>query len=221
MKKILIVEDDKSLREGLYKSLRTDEIITFSASNISEAYKIFSSENIDLIILDCNLPDGNGVDFCFEIKKSNTVPVIFLTVLDSELDEVTAFRAGGCDYIKKPFSLMVLCERVKSVLERTGYNNMIYNDGKYYLDFYNIIFKFDNNDLILSATEQKLLHILVENKNRIMSRTLLMEKIWSCDSDFIDENALSVSVKRLRSKLGNNCIKTVYGLGYMWVGDKK
>lgn len=118
MTKLLIVEDDRTLREGLCRSLSSDTIQTESAATLAEAYRKNADNKFDLILLDCNMPDGNGIDFCTAIQKHSSVPVIFLTVLESELDEVSAFRAGGVDYIKKPFSLMVLRERINTALSR-------------------------------------------------------------------------------------------------------
>lgn len=143
-----------------------------------------------------------------------------MTVLDSEIDEVSAFRAGGCDYVKKPFSLMVLRERINSALEHARIGGAIYHDGRYSFNFSAFVFRVGDDEISLSHTEQKLLYILTENKQHIVSRSALIEQLWSCDSNYIDENALSVTVKRLRSKLGADCVKTVYGLGYMWVGGK-
>lgn len=219
MKTILVVEDDRTLREGLARSLVSDEIVTRSAANLAEAQAAFDAEQCDLILLDCNLPDGNGVDFCARIRRRSAVPVIFLTVLDSELDEVSAFRAGGCDYVKKPFSLMVLRERIQTALKRAAGGDLVYCEGGYRFDFGSFSFFADGCSLTLSISEQKLLRALTANPHRVLSRAQLIEQLWSCDSDFIDENALSVTVKRLRAKLGGTCIKTVYGLGYMWTGD--
>jgi DNA-binding response OmpR family regulator len=217
LKKLLIVEDDRALRAGLCRSLASNEIETESAATIAEARAKFHAGKYDLVLLDCNLPDGNGVDFCTEIRRTGPVPVIFLTVLDSELDEVAAFRAGGIDYVKKPFSLMVLQERINAALARTD-GGLVYAEGRYRFDFGAMTFSVDGSDVVLSPTEQKLLRSLTANSGRIVPRPTLTEQIWACDGSFIDENALSVTVKRLRAKLGAECIKTVYGLGYMWVG---
>lgn len=175
-------------------------------------------------MLDCQLPDGNGVDFCAELRKTSAVPVIFLTVLDSELDEVAAFRAGGCDYVKKPFSLMVLRERINSALTRSavmsarGDSGDVYADARFRFDFSAMIFSADGDEVILSVTEQKLLRTLVSNARRIVPRAALTERLWPSGGDYIDENALSVTISRLRSKLGADTIRTAYGLGYMWEG---
>ena len=146
--------------------------------------------------------------------------MIFLTVRDAEIDEVTAFRAGACDYIKKPFSLTILQERIAAALRRRSPNH-IYEDSRFRFDFTELTFTADGQRVILSSTEQKLLAVFCTHKGQILERQTLVDKIWSCDSDYIDENALSVTVKRLRNKLGADCIGTVYGMGYVWKGAKK
>ena len=220
LKYILLVEDDTALREGLITALQNDTISVHSAANLSEARKILREHTFDLLLLDVNLPDGSGVELCREVTAVQDVPVIFLTVRDAEIDEVTAFRAGACDYIKKPFSLTILQERIAATLRKRSLNH-IYEDARFRFDFTELIFSADGKRIDLSATEQKLLAAFCNHKGQILERQTLVEKIWACDSDYIDENALSVTVKRLRDKLGSDCIGTVYGMGYVWKGSKK
>lgn len=220
MKHILIVEDDTALREGLAAALQSAVFTTASAANLAEARRILRERTFDLLLLDCNLPDGSGIDLCREVTAVQDIPVIFLTVRDAEIDEVTAFRAGACDYIKKPFSLTILQERIAAALRRRSPNH-IYEDSRFRFDFTELTFTADGQRVILSSTEQKLLAVFCSHKGQILERQTLVDKIWSCDSDYIDENALSVTVKRLRNKLGADCIGTVYGMGYVWKGAKK
>ena len=220
MKHILIVEDDTALREGLAAALQSAVVTTASAANLAEARHILRERTFDLLLLDCNLPDGSGIDLCREVTAVQDIPVIFLTVRDAEIDEVTAFRAGACDYIKKPFSLTILQERIAAALRRRSPNH-IYEDSRFRFDFTELTFTADGQRVILSSTEQKLLAVFCSHKGQILERQTLVDKIWSCDSDYIDENALSVTVKRLRNKLGADCIGTVYGMGYVWKGAKK
>lgn len=135
------------------------------------------------------------------------------------VEDDCALRAGACDYIKKPFSLTILQERVNAALRRHMLNH-IYEDSRFRFDFTELVFYADGNKITLSSTEQKLLAIFCNHKGQILNRQTLLDKVWACKSDFIDENALSVTVKRLRSKLGTECIGTVYGLGYIWKGAK-
>ncbi|MBR4959627.1 MAG: response regulator transcription factor [Clostridia bacterium] len=220
MKYILIVEDDVALREGLTNALQNNTLQAYAASNLDDARRILDERTFDLLLLDCNLPDGSGIDLCREVTATKDTPVIFLTVRDAEIDEVTAFRAGACDYIRKPFSLTILQERIAAAL-RKHLPNHIYEDAHFRFDFTELTFSADGQRVILSSTEQKLLAVFCNHKGQILERQTLVDRIWSCDSDYIDENALSVTVKRLRDKLGADCIGTVYGMGYVWKGAKK
>lgn len=220
MKYILIVEDDTALREGLVTALQSETTAVQSAADLAGARRVLQGQNFDLLLLDVNLPDGSGIDLCREVTAVQDVPVIFLTVRDAEIDEVTAFRAGACDYVKKPFSLTILQERISAALRKRSPNH-IYEDSRFRFDFTELTFSADGQRVILSSTEQKLLAVFCAHKGQILERQTLVAKIWSCDSDYIDENALSVTVKRLRDKLGADCIGTVYGMGYVWKGAKK
>lgn len=220
MKYILIVEDDAALREGLVTALQNEDTSVYAAADLAGARRILRERTFDLLLLDVNLPDGSGIELCREVTAAQDVPVIFLTVRDSEIDEVTAFRAGACDYVKKPFSLVILQERIAAALRKRTTDN-IYEDSRFRFDFTGHIFLSDGQKITLSATEQKLLSVFCNHKGQILERQTLVDKIWSCDSDYIDENALSVTVKRLRDKLGADCIGTVYGMGYVWKGAKK
>ena len=220
MKHILIVEDDTALREGLAAALQNESTAVQSAADLSEARRILLGQVFDLLLLDVTLPDGSGIDLCREVTAVQDVPVIFLTVRDAEIDEVTAFRAGACDYIKKPFSLTILQERISAALRKRSPNH-VYEDSRFRFDFTELTFSADGQRVILSSTAQKLLAVFCAHKGQILERQTLVDKIWACDSDYIDENALSVTVKRLRDKLGTDCIGTVYGMGYVWKGAKK
>lgn len=222
VKHLLIIEDDETLRNGLCRALIQENMSTQGASTLAEASLALDKNHFDLIILDCQLPDGNGVDFCTKIRQSTSAPVIFLTVIDSELNEVAAFRAGACDYVKKPFSLMVLKERIHAALARNAASPLVFHEEGYFFDFSALVFRADGQEIFLSPSEQKLLQILITNRKQVVSREVLINRLWSCDGEFIDENALSAAVKRLRKKLdkenGKSCIRTIYGLGYMWAG---
>lgn len=219
MKRILIVEDDDAIRTGLCLSLSSEALDTVGAENILSARRHLDAERYDLVLLDCNLPDGNGIDFCREFTKRTQIPVIFLTVRDSEMDEVAAFRAGACDYVKKPFSLMVLRERITALLERAEKRGDLYVDRRYRFDFASLDFFADGTRIYLGTTESKLLAILVKNAGKVLSRAALTDALWEGGEE-LNENALSVAVSRLRGRLGEKSISTIYGLGYMWVGDR-
>ena len=171
----------------------------------------------DLLIFDVNLPDGSGLELLRTRRQNGDVtPAILLTANDLELDEVTGLEAGADDYITKPFSLAVLRARVNAQLRRSVPVNLdrIELNG-FLFDFARLEFSKGGTTIDLSKTEQRLLRLLVENRGRTLPRELLLEKVWDGGA-FVDENALSVAVRRLRAKLGNAPIKTVYGVGYTW-----
>lgn len=217
MDKILIVEDDKALNNGIALALRDANILFESAFDLRTARILTASKKFDLIILDVNLPDGSGLDFLSGIKEYHDTPVILLTANDMETDIVSGFELGADDYITKPFSLAVLRARVNVQLRKKKKASNIYKSDKYSFDFDKLEFTVDKNAVELSKTEQKLLRILIENRGNTVTRDSLYDGIWIDGSEFVDENALSVAVKRLRDKLGSsNPIKTIYGIGYTW-----
>ncbi len=220
MKQILVVEDDKNLNNGIRLALR-NEYFCIQAFSIQSARNELSKQQIDLVLLDVNLPDGNGMDFLVEIRQTSRVPVIMLTVNKMEMDIVSGLELGANDYITKPFSLMVLRARV-GVWLREHHEGRVFRSGDYYFNFDKMEFRNGSIFFELSRTEQKLLRCLIENKGRNVSRSQLIDLVWQGDTEFVDEHALTVAVNRLRNKLGGGpdspeCIKTVYGIGYTWV----
>lgn len=211
--KILIVEDDRALNNGIALSFGNYE--TVQTYSIKEAEADFNGE-IDLIILDINLPDGNGLDFCRKIRKTSKVPIIFLTANDMETDIVAGLESGADDYITKPFSLAVLRARVNAVLRRNEPAESIFKEGGFVFDFDKMLFTADGEAIELSKTEQRLLKLFVKNRGVTLSRDTLIDRVWTDGAEFVEENALSVTVKRLREKLVNAPIKTIYGIGYVW-----
>lgn len=220
--KILIVEDDRALNQGLVLSLKNDSYTTLSAFSINEAREQLTDNTFDLIVLDVNLPDGNGLELCQEIRRRSAVPIIFLTANDMEMDVVVGLESGGDDYITKPFSLAILRARIAALLRRSQKEspNRIKIDA-FTFDFDQMVFLKGEDELTLSKTEQRVLKLLLTNRGSTVTRELLLEKVWGDSMDFVDENALSVTIRRLRSKLEDNSskpvyIQTVYGLGYTW-----
>ncbi len=223
MEQILIMEDDMALNKGLCKALKTDSRQLISCTDIRSAREQILCSTPSLILLDINLPDGNGLDFLKEIKKgSDPIPVILLTANDTDLDIVNGLELGADDYITKPFSLAVLRARVNTQLRKTtpcDKKNVITIDD-YSFDFSTMEFSIRNKKMELSKTEQKLLRLLIENRGTVMSRSALVDRIWTDGAEYVDENALSVTVKRLRDKLkAHSYIKTIYGIGYSWVNE--
>lgn len=221
MEQLLIIEDDKGLNQGLCKALKADNRQIFSCQDLKTAREQLLCGSVSLILLDINLPDGSGLDLLREIKeKTPDVPVILLTANDTDMDIVDGLERGADDYITKPFSLSVLRARVNTQLRKIitiPKNTPIYIDH-FCFDFGNMTFCVGDVKVELSKTEQKLLYLLVENRGLVMSRGNLVDRIWTDGAEYVDENALSVTIKRLRDKLGaQEYIKTVYGIGYSWV----
>lgn len=224
---ILIVEDDRTLSDGIVIALSDGKNKILQAFTLDEARKIKPQTTCDLVILDRNLPDGNGMQLLTEIKVSSNVPVIILTANDMETDIVTGLELGADDYITKPFSLAVLRARVNTQLRKTqASKSEVIQIDFFQFDFERMEFCKNKENIELSKTEQKLLRILVMNKGQVLSRSDLIDRIWTDGADYVDENALSVTVKRLRDKLEENpakpeYIKTVYGIGYTWNRNHK
>ena len=221
MEQLLIVEDDKILNQGLCKALREDNRKIYSCQTIQSAREQLLCSRISLVLLDINLPDGSGLDFLRELKSDfPDLPVILLTANDTDLDIVDGLEHGADDYITKPFSLAVLRARVNTQLRKVrsaSEENLIQIDD-FTFDFLHLRFCIKDTPVELSKTEQKLLYLLIKNRGMVVGRNELIDRIWTDGADFVDENALSVTVKRLRDKLSaQNYIKTIYGIGYSWV----
>lgn len=221
MSQILLLEDDEALGRGICMALETPSCTVTHCSTCLQAINILQGMVFDLLILDINLPDGSGLELLRTLRQNGTsTPAILLTANDLELDEVTGLEAGADDYITKPFSLAVLRARVNAQLRRSVpvKQDRIELNG-FILDFTRMEFSKEGTIIDLSKTEQRLLRLLVENRGRTLPRELLLEKVWD-GGEFVDENALSVAVRRLHGKLGNAPIRTVYGVGYTWEVSK-
>lgn len=223
MKRILIIEDDRALSAGLCRALNSDDTVTEAAEDLKTARTVLAAHSFSLVLLDINLPDGNGFDFLPFLKKEYGYPVIILTANDLESDIVSGLESGADDYITKPFSLAVLRARVNTQLRRAeSCVNGKYICGEYVFDFERMLFTVSGVQTDLSVTEQKLLRILTDNAGITLPREKLIDRIWTDGAEYVDENALSVAVNRLRSKLGaQKRIKTVYGIGYMWAEENE
>lgn len=227
MKNILIVEDDVMLNNGICFNLNVDGFKTQSAFTLEEAYVKFKSSKIDMIILDVNLPDGSGFDFCIKVRGTSSVPILFLTACDMELDIITGFKLGGDDYVTKPFNLSILRERILAIFRRfnveTNENTDLIIDDMVF-NFEKMTILKGGSNVTLTPTEYKILKMLLINKGQVLTRRVLMEELWDKDLNFVDEHALTVNINRLRAKLEDEpsspkYIKTVYGMGYIWSGD--
>lgn len=225
--KLFVLEDDAAIGMGLSYSLKNEGYDVTVAKNVKSAYEILNKETFSLYILDLTLPDGSGYDVCREIKKSGDFPVIFLTAYDDEVNVVMGLDLGADDYISKPFRIKELLARIKSVLRRyskdspdgvvsVGSIKVNTNEAKVYKN---------GAEIILTAMEYKLLLIFISNRGKVLSRQRLLEDIWDVAGDFVNDNTLTVYIKRLRDKIEEDpakpqIIKTVRGLGYI-IDDEK
>lgn len=227
MVKILIVEDDSTIAFGVKYALEQEGFNVDIAKDLQEARDNISNNNYNIILLDVMLPDGTGYDLCKEIRNMSEVPIIFLTACDEEVNIVMGLDIGGDDYMTKPFRIRELISRIKAVLRRKSNNN---EDNKKVLKLGNIsihtlearVYK-NNEEVFLTSVEYKLLLILIQNKNVVLSRSQILEKLWDVSYDFVNDNTLTVYIKRLREKIEDDSsnpdkIITVRGLGYKWLG---
>lgn len=229
MKNILMVEDDSTIAFAVKYAVEQEGFNLDIAENLENARKIVNSKEYDLILLDVMLPDGNGYEFLKQLREHDEdTPVIFLTACDEEVNIVMGLDIGGDDYITKPFRVRELISRINAILRRKGKSQ---DSNKKILKFKNIsihtlearVFK-NNEEIFLTSAEYKLLLILIQNKNMVLSRAQILEKLWDVTYDFINDNTLSVSIKRLREKIEDDSSKpqyilTVRGLGYKWNGS--
>ena len=225
--RLLVVEDDRLLNNTLCYNLSVSGYAVDSAMTMAEAVRFFETQDYDLIVLDVNLPDGNGFDFCMEIKERRPdTAVIFLTANDMESDMLKGFELGADDYVTKPFPISVFRKKVSVLLGRiqkqTGGDR--YTNGTLSINFSELTAELSGSPITFTPLEYRLLKVLVRNPKIVLTRQVLLEKLWDVDENFVDEHTLTVTISRIRSKIevdGLQYIKTVYGMGYMWIGGLK
>ena len=228
MKRILIVEDDTLLNKTLAYNLASDGYEVTGALNARTAAAKLTTYEYDLVLLDINLPDGNGYELCKLIKPNHPdTLVIFLTANDQESDQIRGYEVGAVDYITKPFSIGALQRKIKamfSMLEHHKAPRDIYDDGKLFLDFSEQTASLNGRPLTLSSMEFRMLNLFCKNQKQVLTRNLLLEKLWDIEENFIEEHTLTTTVSRIRAKIeadGDTYIKTIYGMGYQWMGGEK
>lgn len=219
MTKILLVEDDKGIVSNLTEFLSSEGFNVKSASGQTDALTFLRNESFDLVLLDISLSDGNGFAVCSAVKSEYGLPVIFLTASGDEFSTVTGFDLGADDYISKPFRPRELVSRIKNILRLTGGAGSVIQIGSVLVDTVRGTASKSGKDLFLSALEYRLLLVFLNNRGIVLSRTQLLESIWDIAGDFVNDNTLTVYIKRLREKIEDNpqnpeIIKTVRGLGY-------
>ncbi len=219
MIKILLVEDDKGIVSNLTEFLSSEGFVVKSASGQTDALTFLRQESFDLVLLDVSLADGNGFAVCSAVKSQYALPVIFLTASGDEFSTVTGFDLGADDYIAKPFRPRELVSRIKNILRLTGGTGSVIQMGNVLVDTVKGTASRNGKDLFLSALEYRLLLVFLNNRGAVLSRVQLLESIWDIAGDFVNDNTLTVYIKRLREKIEDDpknpeIIKTVRGLGY-------
>lgn len=225
MNTILLIEDEDSLRRGISFKLEKEGYCVLSADNINDAGKQFNSYDIQLILCDITLPDGNGLDFCKYIREElkSDVHFIFLTAMDQEIDIVMGYETGADDYITKPFSLAVLMSKVNSLfkrMEKNTKNTPVLKSGKllYYPNEMQLLV--DQKPVELTKNEYKLLQLFLNHPRQILSKSQILEQMFDLDGNFVDDNTVAVNIRRLREKIQDNdekrIIKNIRGMGYLW-----
>lgn len=223
--RILVVEDDRLLNNTLCYNLEAAGYVVDSALTKSAASDFLTRQDYDLIVLDVNLPDGNGFDFCREVKERRPdTAVIFLTANDMESDMLKGYELGAEDYVTKSFPMSVFQKKLSVVLARLAKQSGggdSYEDGALSINFSEMTASLSGKALVFTPLEYRLLKILTKNPQNVLTRQVLLEKLWDADGNFVDEHALTAAISRVRNKIetdGRQYIKTVYGMGYMWIG---
>ena len=228
MKRILIVEDDALLNKTLAYNLSSDGWEVTPALNAKTAADLLAGRSYDLVLLDINLPDGNGYDLCRLVKPEHPdTVVIFLTANDQESDQIRGYEAGAVDYITKPFSIEALQRKIRAMfamLEHHKPAKDLYDDGRLFLDFSEQSATLNGKPVTLSPMEYKMLYLFCKNPRQVLTRQRLLERLWDVDEKFVDEHTLTTSISRIRGKIeaeGDTYIKTIYGIGYQWTGGER
>lgn len=220
--KLLLLEDDQSLIDGLVYALTKEGFALDVATTVAEARSLLAAQAYDLLLLDLTLPDGNGMEICTAVRAAgSTVPIVFLTAMDEEVQVIRALDGGGDDYITKPFKLGELCSRIRALLRRSGMRQSedVLASGDVRIEGGHAYR--GETRLTLTATELRLLTCFLRNKDQVLTRDTLLAQLWDSDANFVDDNTLSVYIRRLREKVEQEPsnpqhLRTVRGLGYEW-----
>lgn len=222
MQTILVVEDDHDLNQSIGYSLKKSGYAVCGVTSIEKAKQMFNRNQIDLILLDVNLPDGEGFSFCRWVKAKREVPVMYLTARDMEEDALAGYDSGAEDYVIKPFSMKVLLKKINIILKRAVLSKrMIFTDEYLYIDLENANVLVEGQECAITPTEFRLLRQFLLNQGQLLTYDLLLERLWDSGGQFVDKHALAVNVNRLRGKIEDEkhrYISNVYGMGYQWIG---
>lgn len=224
MKRIFLIEDDKAIARNLVLLLRSEGFTVKHASTRSEALGMFAGNKFDLALIDISLPDGNGFIVCTEIKETQDIPVIFLTASGDEASVVTGLNIGADDYITKPFRPRELIARIRTALRKSGRSPAAFEICGLHVDTASSIVKKNGSEVFLSALEYRLLLVFISNPKSVITRGRLLDELWDAAGEFVNDNTLTVYIKRLREKIENDpaspqIILTVRGTGYRLGGE--
>lgn len=223
MYNILLIEDDRPLNKAISVYFKKEKFYVLSTFSGQEALDILFQNNLDLIILDINLPDLSGFDLIEQIKIINSnIPILILSACDLDSAILHGFNLGAEDYVTKPFNIEILHKKINVILKRNT-KNTFYKDDHLFFDKNTSKLVTDNKEIKLTPLEFKLLSLFLENQNQIILKETIIEKIWDSNENYVDEHTLLVNISRLRNKIEDDkhhYIKTVYGLGYRWCHDE-
>ncbi len=224
MKKILIAEDDNVLNQMLNFHLNKHGYEVHSVYTYEDAYTEIISNSYELVILDVNLNHTDGFHLCPIIKEQTSSAVVFLTARDLETDILYGYELGADDYVTKPFSVEIFIKKIDAIMHRLKVHKLenIFSDNYLILDFLSFAASVNHMEITLTPLEFKILKLLFENTGQIITRQVLLERLWDCEGNFVDESALNVAISRIRKKIESDThkyIKTVYGMGYIWIGE--
>ena len=223
MYNILLIEDDRPLNKAISVYFKKEKFYVLSSFSGQEALDILFQNNLDLIILDINLPDLSGFDLIEQIKIINSnIPILILSACDLDSAILHGFNLGAEDYVTKPFNIEILHKKINVILKRNT-KNTFYKDDHIFFDKNTSKLVIDNKEIKLTPLEFKLLSLFLENQNQIILKETIIEKIWDSNENYVDEHTLLVNISRLRNKIEDDkhhYIKTVYGLGYRWCHDE-
>ncbi len=222
MYNILVIEDDEILNAGICFNIQNNNWQTISSYNIKDAKNIIKESKVDLILLDVNLPDGNGFEFSKIIKEKFNIPFVFLTAHNLDDEVLKGLELGADDYITKPFNIKILLKKIELILNRNSSEISEFSIKDLVINFEARTVKKAGRIIYLTPTEFDLLQVFVKNKSMVLTRQILLEKLWDCKENFVDEHTLTLNISRLRSKLdreNDKYIKTIYGIGYKLVEE--
>ncbi len=223
MQRILVVEDDWEMNQGICYVLKENGYTSVSAHSIAAAKEICETQESDLVLLDVNLPDGEGFVFCEWLRERSRVPVLFLTARDMEEDALKGYELGAEDYVTKPFSMKILLKKIDVILKRSGgEKGQVFDDGFLRIDLVRAKAEVNGKPCPVTPTEFRILQEFLSHKGQLLTYGILLDRLWDGGSQFVDRHALAVNVNRLRGKIEDRehkYISNVYGMGYQWIGQ--